>query len=180
MAAVPLAAMFLGDFAVPVPLSFHPVAVPLALLLPLALSTASAYSLTSGDEMLEAVSSRPIRFMDCGLIGAVTVLAMAALLAIDQMSVLEIGAASARNAAGFVGLMFLGRSIVGGNAASLVPVAYAMFAIAFGTTAAGHARWWAWLLAPGSDGASWLFALALLIGGIATAASIRGRFRAVG
>lgn len=71
--------------------------------------------------------------------------------------------------------MFIGRYIVGGYAASLVPVAYAMFAIAFGTTSAGHARWWAWLLAPGSEPQPWLFALALLAGGMAIGVFVRGR-----
>ncbi|HJQ87528.1 MAG TPA: hypothetical protein VJ820_08720 [Propionibacteriaceae bacterium] len=170
-----LAAIVTGNFAVPVPISLEPVAVPVALMLPLALSTAAAYSLGAGDELLEAVSARPLGVMDSCLIGGLTAVAIALLLAIDQIGVNPLGTAAARNTAGFIGLMYFGRLIVGGFAASLTPVAYMMVAIAFGTTAAGQVRWWAWPLAPGNDSESWLIALAFLMGGITVGALVRAR-----
>ncbi|HET6380107.1 MAG TPA: hypothetical protein VFH63_03610 [candidate division Zixibacteria bacterium] len=166
-----------GSFSIPMPglLAAQGLLVPIALLAPLALSTVLAYGLTAGDELLEAVSSRPIAILDTILVYGMTVLMLVVGFALEAGGLTELGAAAGRNSCGYVGLMLLGRRVVGGQAASLFPAGFALGVAAFGGDASGNPRWWAWLLADASDPRSWLLALTLF----AVAAVLRTRGRGI-
>lgn len=155
----------LGGVAIPVPglLSLHGVAVPIALLAPLALSTVLAFALTAGDEVLESASSRRLGLLDVALVGGITTMSLLIFTVVTMVGATELGAAAGRNACGYVGLMLLGARFVSGYAASLVPSGFAVLTAIFGGSAAGEPRWWAWLLADATDLHSWLLALGLLL-----------------
>jgi hypothetical protein len=140
--------------------------VPIAMLAPLALSTALAFGLTAGDELMETVSSRPMHVLDTSLALGIVAIALAIGTVLDLAGASHLGAAAGRNGCGYVGLMLLGRRVVGGHAASLVPAAFALGAATFGGDALGQPQWWAWLLADSNQPGSWLLATALIVAGV--------------
>lgn len=164
-----------GGFSIPMPglLAAQGLLVPIAMLAPLALSTVLAYGLTAGDELLEAVSSRPIAILDTALVYGMTLGLLGVGIALQVGGLTDLGAAAGRNGCGYVGLMLLGRRLVGGQAASLFPAGFALGVAAFGGDASGNPRWWAWLLADASDSRSWVLALALFA--VAVVLLTRGR-----
>ena len=81
-------------------------------------------------------------------------------------------AASGRNALGYMGLMLVGRQLLGGRAGTLLPVGVAMLAAVFGGDASGRPRWWVWVLAPADSLFAWAIAGICLALGIA--ASVAG------
>lgn len=134
-----------GSMLLPVPgqASRQAVAVPLALLLPLLLSSAGARSLASGEAMLESAAVRPVRRWNTILVTGLTIL-VATSVAVVALPTPELARGAARNCIGFVGLMLLGRTIVGSTAAPLVPAGFALICAVLGVDSSGQARWWAW------------------------------------
>lgn len=165
-----------GDLSLPLPaiLASYGLAVPVVLLAPLALSSVVGWGLMSGDEQLERVSSRPIDGMDAALAtGAALVACLLALIAAGITGSPSVAAAG-RNALGYVGLMLVGRQLVGGRAGTLLPVGVAMLAAVFGGDASGRPRWWVWILAPPDSAFAWAIAwICLALGVAATVARSR-------
>lgn len=177
-----LAAAFLaaGDLSLPMPaiLASYGLAVPVVLLAPLALSSVLGWGLMSGDEQLERVSSRPIPGMDAALASGAALLACLLALVSGAATGSPDVAGAGRNALGYVGLMLVGRRLLGGRAGTLVPAVVAVTAAVVGGDASGQPRWWVWVLAPSGDPFAWAvaatcLALGILVSGMAPRISIR-------
>lgn len=163
-----------GDVSLPMPAIFasYGLAVPVVLLAPLALTSVVGWGLMSGDDQLERVSSRLIDGMDAALAtGAALVACLLAIIAAGVTGSPSV-AASGRNALGYMGLMLVGRQLLGGRAGTLLPVGVAMMAAVFGGDASGRPRWWVWVLAPADSPFAWAIAGICLALGIA--ASVAG------
>lgn len=166
----------MGQVIIPMPGLFSAagLAVPIALVLPLLLSTALALGLAGGNVLLEAAAARPVVAMDVVLVVVAAVSAVVGLFLIDGPS--HLGAAAARNTLGYVGLYGIGRRLLGEAAGSTLPVAALLALAAFGADPSGHPRSWAWLLADGLDVRALLVAAALWLAGVACLAAARPRF----
>lgn len=152
-----------GDVAVPIPtLTGLGLALPLSVLLPIAVPIAVTWALEEGEPSLEAVASRPIVWLD--LVAALAVVGAAALIAGGIGATVGPSPESyvaARNAIGYTGLALIARAAFGGGSAPLMPAAYAMGAVLFGTAATGEPHAWAWPISP-PDAVSWILALVAL------------------
>lgn len=140
-----------GQVVIPMPGLFNAagLAVPIALVLPLLLSTALALGLAGGNISLEAAAARPVLALDVIFVLVAAGSAVAGLFLIDGPH--HLGAAAARNVLGYVGLYGIGRRVFGEAAGATLPVAALLVMAAFGADASGHPRSWAWLLADGLD-----------------------------
>lgn len=173
-----LVAAFLAaaDVSLPMPaiLSSYGLAVPVVLLAPLALTSVVGWGLVSGDDQLERVSSRLIDGMDAALAtGAALVACLLAIIAAGATGSPSV-AASGRNALGYMGLMLVGRQLLGGRAGTLLPVGVTMIAAVFGGDASGRPRWWVWVLAPADSPFAWAIAgICLALGITASVAGSR-------
>ena len=152
---VAVALSLAGERSLPLPnlLGGPPLAVPLTLLMPLAVGSVVALGLTSGDPRVEAVASRPLRLLDVAYALSAATLALAA----------------GRNALGYVGLTLIGRCGLGPHAAALLPAGFTVAAALFGSGADRQPRWWAWPLVAADDPLSWGSAVVLLLLGAAVA-----------
>lgn len=162
-----------GSVVVPLPglLVYQGLAVPAALLLPLAFAVTCGRALASGDPALERGAVRRIRRWDLAGVVAVTCLTAAAVAILGAPSSdLAIGAA--RNCLGFAGLMLLARPLTGSLAAPIVPAVFALICATFGGDVAGQARWWAWPVDATPDGRAIALALATFAAGLATTAFV--------
>ncbi len=157
--AVLLTVLALGGLRLPVPapLAVHGLAIPIAMLAPIALSTALAYGLQGGDYAMESVATRNLAAMDAGYALAVTTSTALVLLFGSAVGV-GLGAEAARNCLGYVGLLLIARPIGGLHAAGIVPAALAVLVAFFGADNSGDPRWWAWMFRDAGDVRSWLFA----------------------
>jgi hypothetical protein len=135
------------------------------------------YGLTVGDEALESVAVRPMALLDMTYALAAALAMLAAAAALQSLALAPLGYAAGRNALGFVGLVLIGRRVIGGQGATLLPAVLAVFAAIFGGDASGEARWWAWVATPHDDQRSWAFALGLLVLGALSASGLRLRRR---
>ncbi len=169
------AVLLLGDLSASLPglFALRGLAVPIALLVPLALSTVLGYGLSAGNPTIESVAARPVARLDAcfALLVTLSALGVSALVQISGWS--DFGYAAGRNALGYTGLMLIGRRLVGGDAGTLVPAAALLFVAAFGGDDSGRPRWWAWVVAPYADGLSWAFAVGLLLAGSVAALAPR-------
>ncbi len=165
-----LAAAFLvaGDATLAMPgiLSLYGLAVPVVLLAPLALSSVLGWGLMSGEEQLERVSSRPIMSMDAALATGTALLACLLAVTAGAATGSPYAAAAGRNALGYVGLMLVGRRLLGGRAGTLVPPTIAVLMAVFGGDASGQPRRWVWVLAPSDDLLAWAAAVISLALGV--------------
>ena len=155
-----------GDVVVPIPtLTIATLAVPLSVLLPLAVPIVAVWALEEGDATLESVASRPVEQIDLVIaLGLGTSTAMIAAGLGATIGPTPEAFVASRNAAGYLGLALIARAVFGGTSAPLVPAAYALGAILFGPTATGEPHVWAWPINP-PNGMSWAFAVgALAIG----------------
>lgn len=155
------------DLSLPLPdlLTGLGLSVPFSLLLPLAVVIVVAWGLTSGDPLLEVVASRPRPMLDTAFAVAISVIALSAGVAAWAVGGTHLAIASGRNALGYVGLMLIGRRLIGPLAAPLLPIGFTMLAALFGMHPYRQPRWWAWPLAGASDVSSWVIAIAVMVVG---------------
>jgi len=149
-------------------------AVPLSLLAPLAVSVVVAYGRTTGDPRLEGVASRPLPLLDTVFAGLVALATLAACVAVWLMGGSHLGFAAGRNGLGYVGLTLIGHRVLGPYAAPLLPASIAILAGLFGAGQDLEPHWWAWPIAAGGDGLSWVFSIALLSCGLVTGLCLSG------
>lgn len=159
------ALVVIGDVTAPMPglTAARGLAVPLALLAPLAVSIVVAYGLTAGDEALEAVASRNVVLLDLGYVWATAGLVLLTAAVAECVGLTQLGLAAGRNSIGYAGLLLIGLVGAGRNAAALSPVALTILLAFFGGNRYGDPNWWAWMLIPQPVELSWLQAAMLLI-----------------
>ena len=167
IAGIVIVILLVGDVSLPVPnlLGGPRLGVPCGLLAPLAVAVAAAWGLAAGDPRLEAVASRPLHLLDTAYALTVGLLTLIACAATSLLVGSGLAAASGRNAVAYMGLMLLGRRLVGPLAAPLLPVGLALVTAVIGHSAMGTPRWWAWLLFSSGSVSSWGIAFALAITG---------------
>lgn len=163
-AAVVVMVWLLGDLTASIPAlaSARGLAVPLALIAPIVVSSLLGYSLTRGDAVVESASVRPIAALDAALVVVTSTAVFVALVALDATGQANYGAEAARNALGFAGLLLIGRACIGPNAATALPITFVVLLAFFGADAAGEPRWWAWAVVDSGEPASWTAALGLI------------------
>lgn len=158
----------IGGVVVPVPAlgSFEDAAWPVSLVAPVAIAIVLAWALSSGEPRFEGIAVRPVVAMDLTFVVSLTGTTALAVLAVGMAGWTDLGAEVARNTFGYVGLMLIGRWLVGGEAAAAVPVAYIVLAAFFGGSSPPTAAWWAWLVRPANDPLSWTLTLGLFAAGV--------------
>lgn len=168
------AVVLCGQRTIPLPdvLGAAQLAVPVVLLLPLAVAIALARGLNQGDPALERVASRPLLAFDLGYAVATAALCMALAAAVAHGENADLALASGRNGIGYVALTLIGRAVFGAQPAAVLPVAYGIAASLLGG-AYGGVRWWAWPVAEADNMLAWCFALGLLAAG--TALTVAGQ-----
>ena len=168
---VAVALSLAGERSLPLPnlLGGPPLAVPLTLLMPLAVGSVVALGLTSGDPRVEAVASRPLRLLDVAYALSAATLALATCALAQALGGSDLALAAGRNALGYVGLTLIGRCGLGPHAAALLPAGFTVAAALFGSGADRQPRWWAWPLVAADDPLSWGSAVVLLLLGAAVA-----------
>lgn len=168
--------ILVGDVVLPVPnlLSGTSLAVPIGLLAPLATAIVVAWGLTAGDVRLEAVASRPLHLFDTAYAVSIGMLTLTGCALAYPLVGSSLAFASGRNAIAYVGLMLIGRWLVGPLAAPLLPAGIALVTVLFGHGPTGVPRWWAWLLHGTGNLDSWSVTIFLLIAGSLVTAWGRG------
>ena len=163
-AVVVVLVVLLGEVSASIPAlaSARGLALPLALIAPLAVSSVLGYALTTGDPILESVSVRPIAVLDTALVIATSGALFVLLIMVDAAGYAAFGAEAARNTLGFVGLLLIGRRVIGRNAATALPIVLVVLLAFFGADSAGEPRWWAWPLVDAGQRASWAAMLILI------------------
>lgn len=142
-------------------------AIPVGFVLPMVVPVALAWSLTQGSSMLEAVASRPIRRFDAAYLLTAGLFAFVLCLLAFIVGKNPIALAAGRNVLGYLGLTLVGSRVGGPTSAALMPAALVMGTSLFGSHSTGYPRWWAWPIASSDRPESWVFALAILILGVA-------------
>ncbi len=168
---VALALLFIGHLALPLPnlLGGARLEVPLALLLPLWIAIVLASGLANGDPLQETVCSRPLRWLDIAYCFTIASLALAACWLVQRVSGTSLALAAGRNVFGYVGLMLLGRALLGAPAAAVVPLAVAIVTNLFGRQPDLQVRPWAWAIAPSESATAIIgVALSFIVGVVAT------------
>lgn len=155
-----------GDMVLPLPnfLGGATLQVPLAFLLPLAVSITLARGLTNGDHRLEGVAGRNLRRLDLLYAFAVAAVCEVAAFAADRSHATPHALACGRNSIGYIALTVIGLAVLGPQAAALPPVVWALAASLFGSTYGGI-RGWAWPIAAADDTGSWMLVLTLIVAG---------------
>jgi hypothetical protein len=157
----------IGGVAVPVPAlgAFEDAAWPISLIAPVAIAIVLAWSLGAGEPRFEGMAVRPVTWMDLGFViclaGGMALLALAA----GTLGWIDLAGETARNTFGYVGLMLVGRWLIGGDASAVIPVGYIVLAAFFGGPTASSSAWWAWLVKPADDPLSWTLVLGLFAAG---------------
>ncbi|MBA3946155.1 MAG: hypothetical protein H0X37_16525 [Herpetosiphonaceae bacterium] len=119
------------------------IAIRLPLLLPLAVAIIVAWGSASGDPILEAVASRPLRLLDVSYALMSACLTLLACMLVWTVGETDLALAAGRNVLGYIGLTLLGRWILGLHAAALFPAGVAIVSALFGIGAGMQPRWWA-------------------------------------
>lgn len=144
-------------------------AVPLTFLLPVAVAIVVAWGLAAGDPLIEAIASRPLKLFDVGYAFSAALLALAACVLVWLTSGTDLALAAGRNVLGYIGLVLVGRRLIGAHAAALLPAGFAIAVSLFGTGIGRQTRLWAWPLAGAYDPIGWSSAIILLILGMIVA-----------
>lgn len=145
--------------------------VHVATLAPLAVAITLAWGLAMGEGALQRAPTRPIDLLDTAYAGIVAVLSAALFAACQALALSHVGVLAARDVIGYIGLMLLGRSLLGSNGAALLPVGMILLVAAFGADGSGDPRGWAWPVLPSSDQGSWVFALGAFAAGLVVSAT---------
>jgi hypothetical protein len=144
-------------------------AIPLAFLMPVAVGIVMAWGLDAGDPLIESVASRPLLLFDVVYALSAATLALAVCILARIFGGTDLALAAGRNALGYIGLTLLGRRILGGHAAAVLPASFAIAASLFGMGAGWQPRWWAWPIATADAPLAWGSAVVLLLLGAAVA-----------
>ncbi|HEY8503350.1 MAG TPA: hypothetical protein VIL46_02130 [Gemmataceae bacterium] len=147
--------------------------IPLAVFVPLPAVTVLARGLTAGDPLVEAVAGRPLPLLDAVLALAAATAALGVDAAAWAAGASPLALAAGRNTLGYVGLMLLGRRLLGSEAAGLLPVGFVILTTLFGAGPGRRPLWWAWPLEAAGTARAWALAGALLALGLAL--TVRGR-----
>ena len=149
--AVPLPNLVGGAF-VPVPLVFVP---------PLVVALVLARNLPGSDLTIELVSTRHLTLRD-----AVYVLAVCSVLVVlASVGALLSGQeliGAGRDSIGYIGLMLIGRVVLGSGAAAALPSTYVVLASLI-RSATGWSQVWGWAFAPHDSVLSWACAVLLML-----------------
>jgi hypothetical protein len=159
-----------GRVLVPVPTLFSAgLAVPLSVLLPLAVPLVVLWSQALGEPRLEGTSTRRVPGLDLGLALCAGLGSLLACLVLGStVGPTPEAYAAARNSVGYLGLGMAARSAFGAHPAAVVPAAYALLAMLFGGRPSGGTSWWAWPVADAGGLDSWVWAISLaVLGGVA-------------
>ena len=168
---VAITLVLVGDLSLPIPNLFGGLhfGVPLALLIPVAVAIVVAWGLGAGDPLVEAVASRPIRLLDTAYALAAATLMLVVGACIYALGTTTLVLSAGRNVLGYVGLMLVGRRILGTQAAAVLPAGVVIGTALLGRRSDGQPRWWAWPLADADNAWAWGIAvLLLLIGALIT------------
>ncbi len=141
--------------------------LPMPLILGIAICIVLGWGLGSGNPSLESVASRPIQELDMAYTLAITLLNLTLCILLHLISNADIVLAAGRNVLGYIGLMLLGRSLLGSNAATILPTGFVILVGMLGQNQYGRIHRWAWPLAGSEYKLSWVLAIALLIIGAA-------------
>lgn len=161
--AVALGLIPVRELSVPLPNLLGPgLAVPLALLLPVAVSIMVAWGLTAGDVRIESVATRSISVLDTLFALSAATLTLIACALVRLIGETDLAIAAGRNALGYIGLMLIGRRVLGNQAAAVVPAGFVVVTALFGRGVGRPSRWWAWPLAAANNWYAWMIAVGLL------------------
>jgi hypothetical protein len=171
LALYPVGILTLADVALPWPGlgGTGSLAVPVALLLPLAVVAALGDGLASGESALERAATRPVALMD-----AVLVLSSAGIVALASLSLsllvgFELAESSARNAVGLTGIFLFARSFLGTQVAPAIPAGYAAVAMLIGRQQGQAVEPWAWAVSRDASTDTWAWAASFAVGGLIVA-----------
>jgi|GEM_PF-768216 len=140
--------------------------MPMPLILGIAICIVLGWGLGSGNPPLEAVASRPTQLLDTTYTLAITLLSLILCIILHSISKADVILAAGRNVLGYAGIMLLGRSFLGSNAATVLPTGFAIIVAMLGQDQYGRIYDWAWPLAGSEYKLSWVLAAILLIVGI--------------
>ncbi|MEV7427741.1 hypothetical protein [Streptomyces sp. NPDC091212] len=166
-------ALSIGDTGLPLPQlgGATSASVPLILLAPLA----PAIALNTGHiraPLIEATAGRTIARGDTALAAATVALtALVMSLALTNLGPEpELAGQAVRNLALYTGMALIGRTLLGGPASTVPPVAFALATATFGYGPQQTAHWWAWPAAHPTDPLAALATLIIVAYGLRTAA----------
>jgi hypothetical protein len=166
-----------GETAVVIPSVFGtlPCRLPLAFIVPLAVAITVAYGFTTGDPLLEEVAGRRLRGWDAAYVLGAAVGAAGVCLLTAGWTESEWALGAGRNALGYLGLVLLGRRVLGAHAASMLPLGALIGSALLGAAPDGQSPQWAWPLVHAPDAGdaqswivSWIIAGATLLLGVLT------------
>lgn len=140
--------------------------IPLPLVLPFAIAIAVAFSLTTGDPLLERVSSRPILLLDSLYAGLMALVALLICLLLGQVFDIDLALEAGRNTLGYIGLVLLGRRMLGVQVAALIPIVVVLGLALLGISSSGAFYWWSWPFVPDDNLWSWGVMIGLLLAGM--------------
>lgn len=139
-----------------------------ACFLALAVPVAAGWGCSRGDELLESVSTRPVRYFDLAFVVVAVGLTSGAAGALQQLGFAGAGFIAARAGLAFLGLMLLAVPLAGWRVATTVPAVYLLLVAVVGSGEDSlHPAAWAWIAADGLDARSWILTLTVLMVGLA-------------
>lgn len=144
-------------------------AIPIVLLVPVSLGIVVAWSLMTGDPLVEAVASRPLPLFDLTYVLAIALIALFSSVLINFVTGTDLVLAAGRNTLGYIGLTLIGRHLINVHAAAVLPTGYVLATSPFGSDVARQPYWWAWPLAENNSVLSWIISVSLLLGGAVVA-----------
>ena len=158
----------IGDWSITLPslLGSDGSIIPLPLVLPFAVAIVVAFSLTTGDPLLDRVSSRPILLLDSLYAGLIAAAALLVYLLLEQVFAIDLALEAGRNTLGYIGLVLLGRHMLGVQVAALAPIAVVLGLALLGISSGGAFYWWSWPFVPDNNLWSWGVMVSLLVVGI--------------
>lgn len=141
-----------------------PAVVPYALLLPLALSAALAWSVDTAATDVEATATRRTTYAGVSYVLVVSIVAAMELVAYGVLMGSPLLVGAARNVLAYSGLLLFGRITAPKYGPAILPPAFAFVSLLLGPGADGTVRSWTWVVASPQDRWSWIFGLAPLLG----------------
>lgn len=151
--------------------------VAAACFLALAVPVAVGWGCGRGDGQLEAVGSRPIRWLDLALATLAIGLTAGGAHLMHRAGLAPAGAIAARDMLVFLGLLLLAYPLVGWHVAAVIPAVYLLaVAVAGRGEDILHPARWAWIAADGADRTSWILTAGVLGSGLLAYVLLKPRF----
>ncbi|MCG8352170.1 MAG: hypothetical protein MI924_30760, partial [Chloroflexales bacterium] len=146
-----------------------------ALIVPLAVAITVAYGFTTGDPLLEEMAGRRLRGWDAAYVLGAALGAAGLCILTASWTESEWALGAGRNALSYLGLVLLGRRVLGAHAAAMLPLGALIGGALLGTSPNGQPPQWAWLLVSAPDAGdaqrwivSWIIAGTTLLLGVLT------------